>query len=62
MNTISFTHIGTVMKASKTKIAAVLFLIVLGIVIFPGKKLNAAEEQSGNYGAGVMLLKKCKEA
>lgn len=50
------------MKASKTKIAAVLFLIVLGIVIFPGKKLNAAEEQSGNCGAGVMLLKKCKEA
>ena len=51
MNAVSFTHIGTVMKASKTKIAVALFLIVLGIVLFPGKKLNAAEEQSGNCGA-----------
>ena len=41
------------MKASKTKIAAALFLIVLGIVLFPGKKLNAAEDQSGNCGANV---------
>ena len=53
MNTISFTHIGTVMKASKTKIAAALLLIVLGIVIFPGKKLNAAEERSGTCGDNV---------
>ena len=53
MNAVSFTHIGTVMKASKTKIATVLFLIVLGIVLFPGKKLNAAEELSGTCGDNV---------
>ena len=53
MNAVSFTRIATIMKASKTKIAAALFLIVLGIVLFPGKKLNAAEEQSGNCGDNV---------
>ena len=53
MNAMSFTRIGTFMKASKTKIAAVLFLIVLGIVLFPGKKLNAAEEKSGTCGDNV---------
>ena len=53
MNVVSFTRIATIIKASKTKIAAALFLIVLGIVLFPGKKLNAAEEQSGNCGDNV---------
>ena len=53
MNAISFTRIGTFMKASKTKIAAVLLLIMLGIVLFPGKKLNAAEEKSGTCGDNV---------
>ena len=53
MNAISSTCIGTFMKASKTKIAAALFLIVLGIVLFPGRKLNAAEEKSGSCGDNV---------
>ena len=53
MNAISSTRIGTFMKASKTKIAAALFLIVLGIVLFPGKELNAAEEKSGSCGDNV---------
>ena len=53
MDAVSFTRIGTFMKASKTKIAAALLLIVLGIVLIPGKKLNAAEEQSGNCSANV---------
>ena len=53
MNAISSTCIGTFMKASKTKIAAALFLIVLGIVLFPGKELNAAEEKSGSCGDNV---------
>ena len=53
MDAVSFTRIGTFMKASKTKIAAALFLIVLGVVLFPGKKLNAAEEKSGTCGDNV---------
>ena len=53
MNAVSFARVGTIMKASKTKIAAVLFLIVLGIVLFPGMKLNAAEEKSGPCGDNV---------
>ena len=53
MDAVSFTRIGTFMKASKTKIAAALFLIVLGVVLFPGKKLNAAEEKSGSCGDNV---------
>ena len=53
MDAVSFTRIGTFMKASKTKIAAALLLIVLGIVLFPGKKLNAADEQSGKCGKNV---------
>ena len=53
MNAVSFTRIGTILKASKTKIAAVLLLVVLGIVLFPGMKLNAAEELSGPCGDNV---------
>ncbi len=53
MNAVSFDRVGTILKASKTKIAAVLLLIMLGIVLFPGKKLNAAEEKSGTCGDNV---------
>ena len=53
MNAVSFARVGTILKASKTKIAAVLLLVVLGIVLFPGKKLNAAEELSGTCGDNV---------
>ncbi len=53
MNAVSFARVGTILKASKTKTAAVLFLIVLGIVLFPGMKLNAAEELSGTCGDNV---------
>ena len=53
MNAVSFIRVGTILKASKTKIAAVLLLVVLGIVLFPGMKLNAAEEKSGTCGDNV---------
>ena len=53
MDAVFFARIGTFMKASKTKIAAALLLIVLGIVLIPGKKLNAAEEKSGSCGDNV---------
>ena len=53
MNAVSFTRIATIMKASKIKIAAALLIIVLGIVLFPGMKLNAAEESSGSCGENV---------
>ncbi len=53
MNDISFNRIGTFMRASQTKFAAALLLAVFGIALFPGMRLNAAGETSGNYGDNV---------
>ena len=53
MNTISFTHIGTVMRASKTKIAAATLLAAFFFALFPAMRSNAVGETSGNYGDNV---------
>ena len=53
MNTISFTHIGTVMRASKTKIAAAMLLAAFVFALFPAMRSNAVGETSGNYGDNV---------